>query len=58
MDTYLIFDSQGNLSNVVFGDQSFVPPNGCTAQLIPHGYIWNGTEIIKDSFIPINIETI
>jgi hypothetical protein len=58
MDTYVIFDSQGNFSNIVIGDQFFVPPNNCTAQLIPQGYEWNGTEIIRNALIPINIETI
>jgi hypothetical protein len=58
MDTYVIFDSEGNFSNIVVGDEFFIPPINCTAQLIPHGYQWNGTEIVRNPFRPINIETI
>lgn len=58
MNTYVIFDSEGNFSNIVVGDGYFVPPNGCTAQVIPQGYEWNGTEIVRNPRLPITIETI
>jgi hypothetical protein len=60
MDTYVILDSQGNFSNFVIADDYFIPPIGCTKHLIPEGYEWNGTEIVKNPRIPktINIETI
>jgi hypothetical protein len=58
MANYVIFDVDGNFSNIVVGDELFVPPDNCTAQVIPDGYEWNGTEIIRNPFRPIIIETI
>jgi hypothetical protein len=58
MNTYVIFDFEGNFSNIVVGDEVFIPPNNCTAQLVPQGYEWNGTEIVRNPLIPLNIETI
>ena len=58
MIKYVIFDANGNFSNVVAGDEFFIPPNNCTAQVIPDGHDWNGTEIVKNPRSPITIETI
>jgi hypothetical protein len=58
MAIYVIFDEYGKFSNTVVGDELFVPPDNCTAQVIPDGYEWNGTEIIRNPFLPITIETI
>jgi hypothetical protein len=58
MIKYVIFDANGNFSNIVVGDEFFIPPDNCTAQAIPQGYEWNGTEIIKIFSSQIEIETI
>jgi hypothetical protein len=58
MIKYVIFDANGNFSNIVAGDEFFIPPNNCTAQVIPQGYEWNGTEIVRNVSLQIEIETI
>ena len=58
MINYVIFDANGNFSNIVVGDEFFIPPIGCTAQVLHDGYEWNGAEIVKNPRSPITIETI
>ena len=58
MVNYVIFDSEGNFSNIVVGDEFFIAPDNCTAQVIPQGYEWNGVEIVRNLLLPITVETI
>jgi len=60
MPNYVVFDADGKFNNHIVCDEWDVVPDGFTKQLIPDGHYWDWEkqEIVKNTNIPINIESI
>lgn len=58
MPNYVVFDSEGKYYDVIVCEENDILPEGHTKQIILYGYKWDGTQIIKDTRVPIVVETI
>ena len=58
MANYVIFDENKNYFNTIICEEHDWLPVGYTKLLIPEGYFWNETELVKAYTPKIEIQTI